>query len=343
LHHDTTSTSTPAMSHLSRTQQTFHPEEYTVAKCISFPPSAFPHNINTSSSIMMHLKGKLKSVLWPETPCHVRNRSQQLSKALARVFLPPTKRTSYSHTTPPLSRHSTHIRARNAPLPKPATVPTPLRYLASLTPQPSPLRPHAASICRLREWRPTHSSPNQVSQEGVLVDLGHNRVKDLKELAWDKSTRATYGAGLLAFHVFCDSKSVSESDQAPVSRQVLENFIATLAGSYSSSAINNYVCGIRAWHLLHRLEWNHNKAEMDLLIRGAQKAAPKSSTREKRDPFTIDYIIAIRSQLNLNLPLDAAVFACLTTAFYATARLGELTVKSLGAFDPAQHVKITDV
>jgi hypothetical protein len=91
------------------------------------------------------------------------------------------------------------------------------------------------------------------------------------------------------------------------------------------------------------LEWNHNKAEMDLLIRGAQKAAPKSSTREKRDPFTIDYIIAIRSQLNLNRPLDTAVFACLTTTFYATARLGELTVKFLGAFDPAQHVKITDV
>jgi hypothetical protein len=200
-----------------------------------------------------------------------------------------------------------------------------------------------ASSCRLREWRPSDPHPNHVFPEDAVDNPELSRIKDLKELAWDESTRATYGAGLLAFHVFCDSKDITEVDRAPVTRQVLETFIAALAGSYSSSAICNYICGIRAWHLLHGVEWSHNKAELDLLVRGAQKAAPRSSSREKRDPFTVDYIIALKKQLTLDLPLDAAVFACLTTAFYATARLGELTVKSLGAFDPAQHVKITDV
>lgn len=38
--------------------------------------------------------------------------------------------------------------------------------------------------------------------------------------------------------------------------------------------------------------------------------------------------------LDLSKPLDAAVYACLTTAFYALCRLGELTVKALKSFEP---------
>ncbi|KIK78417.1 hypothetical protein PAXRUDRAFT_164083, partial [Paxillus rubicundulus Ve08.2h10] len=41
--------------------------------------------------------------------------------------------------------------------------------------------------------------------------------------------------------------------------------------------------------------------------------------------------------------LHAAVFTCLTTAFYATARTGELTTKMLRSFDPLSHIKLTDV
>jgi len=43
------------------------------------------------------------------------------------------------------------------------------------------------------------------------------------------------------------------------------------------------------------------------------------------------------------MPLHAAVFACLTTTFYATARVGEFTVQTLEAFHPEQHVKLKDV
>ena len=42
--------------------------------------------------------------------------------------------------------------------------------------------------------------------------------------------------------------------------------------------------------------------------------------------------------MNLDVPLDAAVFACLTTCFYAAGRVGEFTVTRLDGFDPAKHV-----
>ncbi|THH04880.1 hypothetical protein EW146_g10052, partial [Bondarzewia mesenterica] len=47
--------------------------------------------------------------------------------------------------------------------------------------------------------------------------------------------------------------------------------------------------------------------------------------------------------LDLNVPQDAAIFACLTTTFYAAACLGKFTVQRLNAFDPTTHVKPSDV
>jgi hypothetical protein len=66
--------------------------------------------------------------------------------------------------------------------------------------------------------------------------------------------------------------------------------------------------------------------------------APVSSKREPRKPYEPDVILRIRSHLNLNDPLDAAVFACLTTVFFCVARLGEFTVPNLKDFDPTKHI-----
>jgi hypothetical protein len=111
-----------------------------------------------------------------------------------------------------------------------------------------------------------------------------------------------------------------------------------LAGSYSGSTISNYVHGIRAWHILHGLEWRLNPLEMDALLKGADRLAPPSSKRKKRQPYTPEFITRIRQHLRLDDPLDAAVFACLTTCFYAAARVGEFVVPRLDAFSPSQHV-----
>jgi hypothetical protein len=77
---------------------------------------------------------------------------------------------------------------------------------------------------------------------------------------------------------------------------------------------------------------------MDTMLRAADKLTPTSSRKKKRLPYTPDFIIAVRQQLDLNDPLDAAVFACLTTCFYASARLGEFTVRTLQTFKPSLHV-----
>ena len=86
-----------------------------------------------------------------------------------------------------------------------------------------------------------------------------------------------------------------------------------------------------------------NATEMKAALDGATILAPPSSKRPKRLPLTIDTISSLTSQFDFSKPLDAAVFACLTTTFFSAARLGEFTLPSLKAFLPDHHVKRSDV
>lgn len=120
-------------------------------------------------------------------------------------------------------------------------------------------------------------------------------------------------------------------------------FISCCAGSYSGKTLANYSYAIRAWHLLHGAPWRMNHPEMKAALDGAAILAPPSSRKPKRSPLTVDIISAIASQMDLSKPLDAAVYACLTTTFFSAARLGEFTLPTLKAFDPTRHVKRSDI
>jgi hypothetical protein len=164
------------------------------------------------------------------------------------------------------------------------------------------------------------------------------RVLEVMVHAWEEDTRETYGSGLLAFHVFCDSSNTPETERAPASQPLLSAFVASLAASYAGKTISSYLYGVQAWHILHGISWQANKAEMDTMLRAAEKLTPAVSKRKKRRPYTPDYMTALRHHLDLDAPLDAAVFACLTTCFYASARLGEFTVRKLEGFDCTRSI-----
>jgi hypothetical protein len=156
--------------------------------------------------------------------------------------------------------------------------------------------------------------------------------------AWAESTHESYSSGILVYHVFCDVRGVPEELRAPASQSNITSFITSLAGSYSGATISNYIHGIRAWHVLHGLAWDLNQLEMEAALKGAERLAPPSSKRKKRQPYTPYFIALLHQHLNLDEPFDAAVFACLTICFYAAARLGEFVVPRLEAFSPSSHV-----
>ena len=156
--------------------------------------------------------------------------------------------------------------------------------------------------------------------------------------AWEEETRMSYGSGLLMWQCFCDAKEVPESERAPATQGLLSAFVAHLASVYSGRTIACYLNGVRGWHILHSIPWALDRMEMDTMLRAANKLTPVSSRRKRRLPYTPAFISGVRGQLNLEDPLDAAVFACLTTCFYASARLGEFTTRTLTSFRPNAHI-----
>lgn len=208
-------------------------------------------------------------------------------------------------------------------------------------PRRSILRPHCLASDRLISWVPVNSrSPRDASGRLVITaqaDL--QRILDVMSASWAKGTRSLYGSGLLAYHVFCDSRAITEAQRCPASSTLILLFIANAAGSYSGKTIANYVFAIRAWHILHGQPWQPNPLELKAALDGSTALTPSSSQRPKRQPLTILFLTTAATSLDLTAPFDVAFFACLTVAFYSISRLGELTVPSLQAFDPEQHPK----
>jgi hypothetical protein len=211
----------------------------------------------------------------------------------------------------------------NAPLPKSSNISStiPSNYKPRLTPKPSTLRPHCPARDRLRLWIPTGGISRQTS--GILdapadpiTEARLDRIIQVMGSSWAQSTKETYGAGLLVYHVFCDTHNVAEDKRCPISLDLLLSFISSCAGSYSGSTLGNYVAALKAWHLLHGRTWITQPDELKAMLDGAAALAPSSSKHPKRVPFTPEFIIKIHNQLDLNNPLDAAVFACLTTTFH---------------------------
>ena len=169
------------------------------------------------------------------------------------------------------------------------------------------------------------------------------RIEGVSLNSLQPATQATYGAGLLTFHIFCDRKDIPEDLRAPVDDLVLKSFIAAMAGIYSATAITNYVSAVRAWHIIHGARWRAGGPEIEVIVKGAKQMAPTSTTCEKCEPMMVDYIVKLHTGLVDNISLDVTVFACLTSAFWSTVRPGELMVKNLTTFDPGLHVKRSDL
>ncbi|KIK74672.1 hypothetical protein PAXRUDRAFT_19643 [Paxillus rubicundulus Ve08.2h10] len=170
-----------------------------------------------------------------------------------------------------------------------------------------------------------------------------HRIYDVISHAWAKSTKETYGSGLLVFHVFYDSKSIPEAYRAPANSELISAFLSALAGLYSGSTISNYLHGIKAWHIIHGLNWSLIDDEINALLKAAISLTPLSSKRPPRDPYTVNIITQIADHLDLTNPLHVTVFSCLTTTFFATTCAGEFTITTLSSFDPKIHVKPSNV
>ncbi|KAG2098272.1 uncharacterized protein F5147DRAFT_583189, partial [Suillus discolor] len=188
--------------------------------------------------------------------------------------------------------------------------------------------PHCLARERLSKWTPSGNNARLSLSNTSDVPVSEEQLDCILEVmgsSWAQSTKETYGVGLLVFHVYCDSLKIPEDQHCPVSPTLLLAFLSSCAGSYSGSALANYTASLKAWHLLHGHPWIVNAKELKAIIDGAMVLVPESSKCSKREPFTIHILSIICSSINLSDHRDTAIFACITTTFYAIARAHSVT------------------
>ncbi len=251
----------------------------------------------------------------------------------------PETPTIESTVTPHASNNQSPTRIANrwnAPLPLRKSPTTINKYPSNLTPTPSPLRPMCSAVDRLRLWKPMQTNTSS-NAPPLLPEEEQERIKDLMTNAWQESTRTSYATGLLTYHVFCDQRNLDEAVRAPASTDLIIAFVSAMAGSLAGSTINNYISGIRTWHIIHHVAWNIDHLAVDTALRAATVSAPPKSSKPLRHPVTVDDLAAILNHLNKSNPLDAAIAACITTTFWSVSRLGEFTVQTISSFNSRRH------
>ncbi|KAG0703379.1 hypothetical protein DFH29DRAFT_998529 [Suillus ampliporus] len=310
------------------TQQTHPLEEYMETQTSFSQLSPFPIHSNTFSM----------------TPSSQRNESQTPIASSHLLSTIPTNVQATDHL-PATNASAERLKERRnkhcftMALQSTPSVSKPTPHKEGLIPAASILHPHCLARDRLKLWCPVESRSLQNASGKILAitDEDLQQVITVMNTAWTQNTRESYGAGLLVFHVFCDTRGIPELQRCPVNMLTILAFVASCAGAYAGRTLANYVFAIHAWHILHGQTWEIQQSQLKSALDGAASQAPPDSKCTKREPFTIAIITQIRNHLDLNSPLNAAVFACLTTAFYSLTRLGELTVKSIKVFTSDQH------
>ena len=315
--------------------------------------ASFPQRISSSPQSKYQMKSNPSSSV--STPPHIPAKTLLLNVSL------PYPRHSYPHrklpdegerTTALMTHTSTNHKFAHLVQAIIATTPNdqndlspPLNEPCIPSLKPSPLRPECDANKRLRVWTPENP-------RNALDDTGHptnlkeedlRRISNVLEEAYAPSTRGTYSMGLFAFHLFCDLKDIKERHRSPADPTVLASFISLLAGIYAGSTIKNFVYGVRAWHIIHGMAWKIDADQLQALLTASKRLTPANTKKDEKAPWSVEYLEKICEGLNTKTPKDVAIRACLTTAFWGTARVGEVTVPNPQSFDPSKHVKPSDV
>jgi hypothetical protein len=186
---------------------------------------------------------------------------------------------------------------------------------------PSIHRPHVLASERVLLWTTPHGLRFQNDLLQLFPDSTVLKIFLVMIQSLDEDTRSNYGAGLLRFTQFCDLHHVPEPNRMPASSELLAAFLASAAGSVSSSTANSWMAGLHYWHSVNGAEWHGGESDVLRHVRrGLAKLTPASSKRIKRPPVTLMALSQLARGLDLNNSFDIAVFATACVAFWSCCR-----------------------
>ncbi|KAG2143567.1 uncharacterized protein EDB93DRAFT_1251982 [Suillus bovinus] len=200
----------------------------------------------------------------------------------------------------------------------------------------STLRPHILACDRVHIWSAPHSTSFHSSVLSHLPFDDVLKLLDVMLISIEVKTHENYGAGLLRFHQYCDSRRIPEQLRMLAPDHLLASFIASWAGKVTSSTVHNWLARIHFWHNLHSAPW-HGRVLLCTVTSSLAKVVLPSSKRPCRPPVTLEHMHTLVRLLDLSNAFDAAVLAVASTTFWSCCRLGQLLIDSANSFDFTCH------
>lgn len=156
--------------------------------------------------------------------------------------------------------------------------------------------------------------------------------------AWAKATRKQHESGLRAYITWADEVGLDKGDRFPAKASTLEEFAASWLKRGGSASVRSKVYGVRAFHVLNRLNWV-SSMQLDYILEGVKRAAPKDKKREAREPMTVERLTLLAENLDLTEPKDIAVMGIAPALMFGQMWAGEVlpSLDRIEDFDPRKH------
>jgi len=171
-----------------------------------------------------------------------------------------------------------------------------------------------------------------------LSDKDLERILNVMSCAWTEGTLETLRIQACSRGMFTVTRKASQRCNAHLQAQCSSHPSCLDGGPFLKQNTPQLCPRRQGLAHLHGSAWNMNEGELKTMLKAAEKAHPQSAhdgRSANRTPLNHD---SCQTPLNLDAPSMPPSLACLTTCFYAAARLGEFTVRRLDAFDPVLHV-----
>ena len=190
-----------------------------------------------------------------------------------------------------------------------------------------PTRPAVISPISTNSQAGTSIPPNpffSVRNDTLLLSSqAKDNVSRAIQSSWADSTLKRYTGSIKQYIRFCNAERIPERLRFPADEFILCAFAASSFGRHAGGTPRGHLSALKAWHLTHNVEWK-GSPRLRYVLNGVHNFAPGSSKRPPRPPVTRRMLSQLVGNLDLSSPLDAAVAACATTAFWGQCRIGEL-------------------
>ena len=188
-------------------------------------------------------------------------------------------------------------------------------------------QPHPLPVTPPASRRPFFSVNDDTP---LLSPQSRQHVTHAIQNGWADSTIRRYSGAIDQFIDFCDAEGVPDHLRFPADEFILCAFAASSVGRHARSTAQSRLTALKAWHVVHNLEWK-GSSRLRYVLNGIHNLAPKGSRHPPRPPVNAKMISQLVRHLDLKAPLDSAIAACATIAFWGQCRLGELLPSSLSS------------